>query len=782
MPKKPSDFDLSRRAALAGAMAVGGGAAACATANDAGLAQPEAFQGRIGPTFAQSSPDFGRERGARTGAPNIVVVILDDVGFADLSCYGSEIETPAMDALAAGGLRYTNFRTTGVCSSTRASLLTGLNPHSAGLGWLAVSDEGYPGYRGDLARDAATLAETFAHNGYLTYHVGKWHVNADASATAVGPFENWPLQRGYHRAHWFQGHSLNYFRPSNIFDGNQRVEIEDEAYLATDAFTDNAIRYLNEHKAQACARPFFMTIAYGAAHSPLHAPEADIAEQRGRYDVGWDVVRQRRLLRQLELGVVPDGTQLPPRNNGVSPWSDLSADQRRLYARYMELYAAVLKRTDSNIGRLTRALAELDALENTVIMVFSDNGGSPDGGLGGTPNLLASGSGGVSLSDALAQIDAIGGADTYPMYPMGWAMASNTPYKMYKHDTHLGGVADPLIVHWPRGIEARGEVRSHYIHVSDIFPTLIAIADAQMLVEVGERRAKPVQGVDFSSTYARADAPPIRTEQHFELNGTRALYAEGWRLVSKGRFQQPGDGWELYNLSHACNELTDIAAENPGKVAELEARWLAAARRCDVFPIDTRTIREKSWAPLLREQHRARWELTPPLDLLMEESAPPLIGRAHTIDITLARPLRRGDEGVLYAAGNVFLGSALFIQNGKLIHEFSCAPRTLRTETAAPLGATRIAIRHHLTQRPWQGSVELLADGARRTLQHHEPMFFGRPMQGLQIGRNGSTPASYAYQRPFTFTGALARVVIDVDASAYTQDEIATLMRPPQRA
>jgi arylsulfatase A-like enzyme len=781
MSKKPSDFEVSRRAAITGALVLGGGAAACATNSATTHPNSDAFQGRIGPTFAQSTPDIRHPHDAREGSPNIVVIVLDDVGFSDLGCYGGEIETPAMDALAAGGLRYTNFRTTGVCSSTRASLLTGLNPHSAGLGWLAFSDEGYPGYRGDLARDAATLAETFAASGYLAYHIGKWHVNADASATAVGPFENWPLQRGYHRAHWFQGHSLNYFRPSNIFDGNQRVEIEDDDYFATDAFTDNALRYLTEHKAQAGERPFLLTIAYGAAHSPLHAPPADIGEQRGRYDAGWDKVRGHRLARQIELGVVPQNTQLPPRNNGVLPWSDLSADQRRLYARYMEVYAAVLKRADANIGRLTAALAEMGALENTIIVVFSDNGGSPDGGLTGSPNLLAGGGGGVPLAEALARIDEIGGPNTYPMYPMGWAMASNTPYKMYKHDTHLGGVADPLIVHWPRGIAARGEVRPHYTHVSDIFPTLLASAGVERPSELRGRPTKAVQGADFSGTFARIDAPETRTEQHFELNGTRAFYAEGWRLVSKGRFQQPGDGWELYDLSQACNELTDVAAEEPQKVAELERRWLAAARRYDVFPIDTRAIREKSWAPLLREQHRSRWVLTPPLDLLMEESAPPLIGRSHTVEIVLSRPLRRGEQGVLYAGGNVFLGSALFIKNGRLAHEFSCAPRTLRTDAPAPVGATRIMIRHNLTARPWQGTVELMADGARLAFAHHEPMFFGRPMQGFQIGRNGSAPASFTYERPFAFTGEIARVLIDVDASAYTADERASLMRPPPR-
>jgi arylsulfatase len=775
MSDKPTGPHLSRRAALAGTATLGVGAAACASTSH------EAFEGRIGPTFAQSVPHLASERRTPDGAPNIILIVLDDVGFSDLGCYGGEIETPAIDALAAGGLRYTNFRTTGVCSSTRASLLTGLNPHSAGMGWLTFADEGFPGYRGDLAADAVTLAETLSASGYLSYHVGKWHVNADASATAVGPFDNWPLQRGYHRAYWFQGHSLDYYRPANVFDGNQRLEIEDEHYFATDAFTDAAIRYIREHAAQASDRPFLLTLAHAAAHSPLHAPPEDVAAQSGRYDAGWDRVREQRLARQIQLGVVPAGTQLPPRNRGVAAWDELSDDQRRLYARYMEIYAAVVARLDRNIGALVEAIGKLDMMDDTLILFISDNGGSPDGGLTGTPNLFASGVGGAPLASAIALMDEMGGPNTYPMYPMGWAMASNTPFRLYKHDTHLGGVADPLIVHWPNRIRARGELRPQYAHVCDVFPTILACAGVAAMHERRGRPAKRVHGVDFSSTFARADAAETRTQQHFELNGTRALYAEGWRLVSKGRFQQPDDGWELFNLSQACNELNDLSAQHPEKVAELERRWLEAAHRYDVFPIDTRSIKEKSWGPFFRGGGRSRWELTPPLDLISEEAAPALIGRSHSVEIDLGRPLSARDEGVLYASGNMFLGCALYLQRGRLIHEFSAKPFSIRTSAPAPIGASRLGVRHEVTSRPWQGTVELLGDGRRIAMEPHEPLLFGRPMQGLQIGRNGSVPVSGAYQRPFAFTGVIQSLTIEVDTSPYAPAEIAAAIRPPAR-
>jgi arylsulfatase len=416
-----------------------------------------------------------------------------------------------------------------------------------------------------------------------------------------------------------------------------------------------------------------------------------------------------------------------------------------------------------------------------MIVLVSDNGGSPDGALTGTPNLFASGVGGVPIDDSLPLIDRIGGPDTYPMYPMGWAMASNTPFKMYKHDTHLGGVADPLIVHWPAGVAARGELREHYAHVCDLLPTILSSAGVSPMRERNARPAKVVQGVDFSSTFASADAAETRREQHFELNGTRALYADGWRLVSKGRFQQPDDGWELYNLSQDCNELVDVAAERPEKVTELEQRWIAAAQRYDVFPIDTRSIKEKSWGPFFRGGGRSRWDLSPPLDLIPEEAAPALVGRSHSVEIQLSRALRRNDEGVLYASGNMFLGSVLYVQGGRLVHEFSAMPHVVRTSTPAPVGVTRLTVRHALTSRPWQGTVELIGDDRRLVLQHHEPLLFGRPMQGLQIGRNGAVPVSRAYQRPFAFTGAIRSLIVNLDTSPYTDDEIAAALRPPAR-
>jgi arylsulfatase len=735
------------------------------------------FSGHIGATMAQSTPTRRRQVSPPPGAPNVVVIVLDDVGFSDLGCYGGEIPTPAMDALAATGLRYTNFRTTSVCSATRASLYTGLNPHSAGIGWLTFSDDGYPGYRGDLAPDAVTLAEALGASGYAAYHCGKWHVNADASITSVGPMSNWPLQRGYDRAYWFQGHSTDYFRPSTLFDGNQRVEIERGDYYVTDDLTDKAIAYVHQHVAEADGDPFFLTLAYSAAHSPLHARREDIEAQRGRYDRGWDNARDERLARQIAMGITPPNTHLPPRNPGVVAWDTLPEAQRRLYSRYMEVYAAVIARVDYNIGRFAASLRTAGLLDNTLLVLISDNGGSPDGGLTGTPNLLATLSGGVPLNEATALIDSLGSADTYPMYPAGWAMASNTPFRLYKHFTHLGGVADPLIVYWPRRIAAQGQIRPQYVHVCDIFPTILGCVGASALLRRNDAPTKTIQGKSFASTFASATAPATRREQHFEMNGTRAYYADGWRLVSKGVFGQPGDGWELYDLRSDCNETHDLAATNPEMVSRLERKWTQAAQRYDVFPIDTRSLREKSLAPIIRGGGRTRWKLIPPVEFVPEEAAPSLIGFSHTIDFELNAPLNALDRGVLLALGNRHLGYVIYIQDGKLVHELVCGERKIRTASAVAPGAKNLGLIHRLSARPWRGAFTLTAENRTLLTQSFDAVPFGKVMQGMEIGRNGALPVSSAYEAPFPFSGSIANVVITLDATPYSAEEIAAIGR-----
>ncbi len=564
--------------AAGGAAVTALGAAGVATVRDKArkLRTPAAVDAgqpaEIAESFADSRPSYASNVTAPAAAPNVVVIVLDDVGFADLGAYGSEIRTPSIDALAASGLQYVNFRTCAMCSPTRAALMTGLNHHSAGMGWLADVDSGYPGYRGDMTLEATTLAEVLRDRGWSTMHVGKWHVNLAASNGPTGPYHNWPTSRGFERAYWFQGHSTDYFKPSELIDGVAPVEAEArDDYFVNDALTDRAIAYVQTQKMIAPEKPFYLQLCYPAAHSPLQARPRDRDAYRGVYDPGWDVVRAKRLERQRALGVVPETTQLPPLSPGADPWDGLDATQKRIYARYMEVYAGVISNVDANIGRL---LAMLDAngwRDNTLVVLFSDNGGSAEGTETGTPNVFAPAFGRpVPVEEAAKLYDVMGEDVTFPHYPIGWACCSNTPYRLYKQYAHLGGVADPLVVSWPKRIAARGELRKPFVHVVDLYPTILEAAAIERPATYRGRKLKPLEGASVLATFANA-AAPTRTTQYYELGGQRAFLDGTWRLATRHQRGSAFDAdvWELYDTSSDPNELVDLAKQHPDKVREL---------------------------------------------------------------------------------------------------------------------------------------------------------------------------------------------------------------------
>ncbi|OYX70599.1 MAG: hypothetical protein B7Y81_11140 [Caulobacter sp. 32-67-35] len=420
--KKPR---IDRRSLLLGAGlgVVGAGAvvAGGAAIKDAasGIVTPKAVgkgkAAKIGLSFKDSRPAHAEEPKAPAGAPNVVVIILDDVGFADLGCYGGELQTPAMDALAGKGLRYTNFRTTAMCSCTRAALLTGLNHHSAGMGWLADIDSGYPGYRGDLTRQNATLAEVLVEAGWSTFLLGKWHVNNADHGGPTGPFHNWPTSRGFERAYWYQGHSSDHFHPGALYEGTAPVEAGGEGYYLSDDLAQRAVTYLRTQQMMAPDKPFFMQLAFGAAHSPLQAKAADRDLYKGKFEAGWDEIRKQRLERQKALGLMPANTQLPPLSPGAKPWAELTADQKRLYARYMEVYGGMVTGVDRAIGTVMAELEVMGVRDNTLVVVFSDNGASAEGTEAGTPNVFGPAFGRpASEAEALALYDTMGEDGTFP--------------------------------------------------------------------------------------------------------------------------------------------------------------------------------------------------------------------------------------------------------------------------------------------------------------------------------------------------------------------------------
>jgi arylsulfatase A-like enzyme len=727
-------------------------------------------------TLAAPDEAHATRSGPASQPLNVIFIVLDDVGYADLGCFGSEIPTPAMDALAAGGLRYTNFRTTAMCSPTRAALLTGLNHHSADVGWLADVDSGRPGYRGTLSRNAATLAETLRANGWSTFLVGKWHLSNAEHEGSMSPTASWPGQRGFERCYWFHGHSSDYFKPANLYEGSEPADVADpDDYYTLDDFTDRAMAYIRTQKAQAPDKPFFLHLAYNGAHSPLQSRAEDRDAFGGRYEQGWDRVREARLAKQKALGVVPASTVLPPRNPDVAPWDDLPPKERRLYARYMEVYAGIVRRLDHNIGRLMRLLEEMRLSDDTLVVLLSDNGGSPEGGPQGTPNILATALGGsVPVDDALTMYEEMGGPDTLPHYPLGWAMASNTPFRHYKQQTFLGGVADPLIVRCPKRIPAEGGLRHQFVHVIDIYPTVLELLGLEAPSAIEGRPIKPVEGASFAPTFRNPGASPPRRSQYFELGGQRAMHLDGWRLVDlheRGSDYKAAK-WRLYGPAD-INELEDVSALFPEKVQQLEAEWAKAAARYNVLPMDDRSLVAKLFSARMRAPPRPRWEILPPIEPIAAAVSPALAGRDHTIRIDIAHR-RASDDGVLLAMGSIHWGFVLYIQDGRLAYESSLRPYGWRMASKArvPAGESRVQYVQTMTERPFNGRGALYIDDVKVAETGPSRMLFGVGYDGLSIGRDAGAPVSRRYRAPFAFRGEISRVVIDIDPRPPTPDEM----------
>lgn len=772
---------LDRRALLigaAGGAAVAGAAGAGVVALDRTarkLRTPAAVEGggpaEIAESFADSRPAYAEHPKPAAGTPNVLVIVLDDVGFADLGCYGSEIATPNMDRIAADGLRYSNFRTCAMCSPTRAALMTGLNHHSAAMGWLADLDAGYPGYRGDLTPDAATMAEVLQEKGWSTLHVGKWHVNVAHSNGANGPTHNWPTSRGFERAYWFQGHSTDYFRPAEMLEGTATVEVPvSDDYFVLDDLTERAIAYLNTQNGLEPERPFFLQMAYPAAHSPLQVPAAERDAYKGRYDAGWDVIRAERLKRQRAMGLVPETTELPPLAPGIAAWDTLGAAEKRLYARYMEVYAGLITRLDRSIGKLLAALETIGQRENTLVVLISDNGGSAEGTPTGTPNVFAAAFGRpVPLDEAEKLYDIMGEDPTFPHYPIGWACASNTPFKLYKQYAHLGGVADPLLVSWPKGIAARGEIRHQFVHVIDLYPTLLEALKVERPATYKGRRLKPVEGASVAATFASTKAP-TRTEQYFELGGQRGYMDGNWRLVTRHErgSDYAQDRWELYDLSKEVNELTDLAGQYPDKVKELAEKWNAAAARYGVFPLDDRNLIVKLGQDKQRLGVRGDWTFRPPMDRLSAHVAPQVGGLTHEIIAEIERKPGAGD-GVLVACGSRHAGYALFIHEGKLVYEQNLAPWVERLESPEPLPEGRLQVRfvQTMVSRPFEGGGALFLGDRKLVERNFTRVLLSTSYDGLSLGADLGNRVSTLYADHNPFQGRLIEVRYKIDGSPF---------------
>lgn len=494
----------------------------------------EDFDGTIGVTVTESVPSWPVRPHPGPDAPNVVVILLDDTGFAQLGCYGSTLHTPNIDRLAADGLRYTNFHVTPLCSPTRAALLTGRNHHEVGMRSLANFSTGFPNMRGSISQHAATMAEVLRNEGYATFAIGKWHLCQLEDTSAAGPFDQWPCQRGFDRYYGFLDGETDQFHPELVYDNHHVETPERPGYHLTEDLVDHAISFLHDSKSIRPDRPFFLYLATGAMHAPHQAPADYLARYRGAFDDGWDVARDEWFARQQELGLFPVGTQLAPRNPGVEAWPDLPESHQRLAARLQEAFAAFLDHTDVQIGRLVAALEHLGELDNTLIILLSDNGASQEGGKLGLMhewkyfNFLPE-----SPDDAMTKLDDIGSEHSHTNYPWGWAQAGNTPFKWYKQNTHEGGVHVPLIVHWPAGIGDPGGLRHQFHHVIDLAPTIYDLLSVTPPPVHRGYSQLPVTGISMRYTLEDLAAPSRRTVQYFEMMGHRAIYADGWKAVTR---------------------------------------------------------------------------------------------------------------------------------------------------------------------------------------------------------------------------------------------------------
>ncbi|HVA06620.1 MAG TPA: arylsulfatase [Acidimicrobiales bacterium] len=741
------------------------------------------FQGRIGRDWRDSEPWWPPEPSPPPGAPNVIVVVLDDVGFAQLGCYGSLIETPVIDGLASGGVRLANFHTTALCSPTRACLLTGRNHHRNAMGRVADLAVGFPGYWGKPPHENGFLSEVLRSAGYATYAVGKWHLTPDDQCNMASPRDTWPLGRGFERWYGFHGGETHQFVPA-LYHDNHSVrppKTYDDGYHLTTDITDHAIEFLSDLRAIDADRPFFLYYATGACHSPHQAPREWIDRYKGVFDIGWDELRERIMVKQLKLGVLPEHTALSPRPIWVRPWTDLSERERTLAARFMECFAGFLSHTDSEIGRLVDFVANLGELDDTILVVVSDNGASSEGGSEGSINdIRLSNMDPAGLDEMLSKIDDIGGPNTHNNYPWGWTMAGNTPFKRWKREVHEGGVADPCIVHWPGGALGSAAIRHQYAHAIDVFPTildLIGLTPPETIAHVPQSR---IDGISFAYLLAPDGAalPGRRVTQHFEMFGSRAIYHDGWKAVTfhpVGPLYPDGlnpnapfedDVWELYHVENDVSETVDLAGEDPERLRELIDLWWVEAERNQVLPLDNRIL----WALVHPKpddrRERTSFRYFQGAAQVPESVAVNVRNRSHALLLEFSVAEGVTPEGTLLALGSGLGGWSLQFRSGRPRYVHNLYGKELHViGSAKPVGPGNHTIEYDFTKDDGLGGTGVLrCNGtvvAEGTIPRFTPQAFNGVGVGLTCGYEWGPPVGDGYRAPDTFNGTIERAVVE---------------------
>ena len=738
------------------------------------------YQGTVGRTIEESTPWWPEPVTTPAGAPNIVVVLLDDVGYAQFGCYGSDLSTPTFDRLAAHGLRYSNFHTTALCSPTRAALLTGRNHHTNGMGRIVEFAAGFPGYDAHVPKSSGTIPELLVRNGYATFALGKWHLAPATEMTMGSPRDKWPLGRGFERFYGFLAGETDQYHPVLVHDNHEipPPRTPEEGYHLTEDLADQAIAYIKDVRATSPDKPFFCWFAPGACHAPHQAPRPYIDAYRGRFDKGWDAWRDEVYARQVASGLLPAGTQLSERPHWVPAWDTLSADERRLYARMMEVYAGFMTHTDAQVGRVLDFIDSLGETDDTLVVVMSDNGASAEGGPRGSFNeMYFFNFVPESMEENLRRIDLLGTPEAHNHYPWGWAWAGNTPLKRWKRETHEGGVTDPLIVHWPARIGRPGATRHQYAHAVDLLPTIVDLLGIDPPAAINGVAQTPFEGTSFASTLADAAAPSGHVTQYYEMLGSRAIYHHGWKAVvfhpmpglgydgSDPDLPFDEDQWELYHVAEDFSETTELSATHPEKLAELVELWWSEAERYNVLPLTNRPGRGHDM-----RGRRDRYVYHPGIGSIPEAVAPNLRNRGWRLLAEIDIPAG-GAEGVVVAQGSHAGGYAVYVRDGRLhlTHNFlGTVVNTVAAEVALPEGATVARVEFRPTGR-FEGDVDLYYGDVPVGQGHVRPttpITFG--MEGFAVGyqRGGAIVPGWPGRHEFT-PGALRRVVIEADGTAY---------------
>jgi arylsulfatase len=752
-----------------------------------------AFPGMIGRTVDESSPAWPEPLRAKEGSPNIIFFVLDDVGYGQMSAFGGLVNTPNIDSLGENGLRYTNMHTTALCSPTRSCILTGRNHHSNGVAAIMETATGYPGYDGRMPFENGMLPEMLLEHGYNTFCVGKWHLSPAEESTPAGPYHRWPLGRGFERYYGFLGGETNQWFPDLTYDNHSvpQPKTVEEGYHLDEDLADHAIKFVLDAHVNAPDKPFFLYYAPGCAHAPHQVAQEWIEKYKGKFDMGWDEYREVVFARQKELGIFPADAELSARDPDVPEWDSLSDQQKQLYAHFMEVYAGFLEHCDHQFGRVIKSLEDIGELENTLIMMIPDNGASSEGGVNGAFNEMSSFNYyWETLEDILPKMDELGGPSSYNHYPWGWAWAGNTPFRRWKKEVYRGGSTDNLIVSWPKGIKARGENRNQYAHAIDMVPTVLEVLGIDPPESIRGVTQSPIEGASFANSFEQATAPTNHNTQYFEMFGTRAIYHDGWRAVcgfpgpsyaegaEKGyQFGDPitpqilddldANGWELYNISEDPTESHDLADQYPEKLNEMIARWYVEAGKYKVLPLDGSVMQRFAEERPRITRERNQYVFYPNLSVVPIGSTPAVFNRPHSITAVVEIP-SDGAEGVLLAQGGVAGGYVFYIKDKKLHYTHNyLGLEELKVTSTVPTGEPdprkgkgapgrgQLYINENLV-----GNVDFPTT---------VPILFG--IEGLSCGYDFGEAVSHDYHAPFTFTGTIKHVTVDLSGELIVDDE-----------